>query len=421
MIRVTDQLALQQSAVLDELAAQGRSGGLLHGLIFTVKDVIDLAGTPTTNGANFPCEQAMDDAEVVARIKRHGATIIGKNNLHEFAYGGTTQNPFWGSCRNPWNVDRIPGGSSGGSGAAVAAGYCDVSLGTDTAGSGRLPAALNGISALRPTLGRISNRGVTPCSFAFDTISPMARRVSDIVATYSVIAGYDKNDPISANRPVAPLVEGRRPSISGMRIGIPSNPIFNQLDPGIAKAFYDAVNMLKALGAHCVPVEIPDFELAGSTLERLFHSDAAAYHSQRLVTSPERFGPDIRERLLTLGGKFTAIEYSAALQWMMEWRRSLEAVFETIDAIAHPTTPTVAPLVETCKGTTAMTRRLAALCYPWSLAGAPSLSVPMGFAEFGMPCGLTFVTPWWEENTALKLGLAYQDSTAWHLRSPFLI
>ena len=419
MITVTAGRARQRAQELDSLAAAGRSAGLLHGMTVTLKDVIHTAGVRTTNGANFPEDEYPEhDAEVVTRLMRAGAISIGKANLHEFAYGGTTQNPFHGSCRNPWDLERIPGGSSGGSGAGIAAGYAHVALGTDTAGSGRLPAALNGIAGLRPTPGRISGRGVTPVSAAFDTISPMARRVSDIAKVYMVLAGYDPADPVSVDRPVEDPLLGLSAGIRGLKIGLPRRHFFDAMDDGVARAVEQGLATLAHLGAQLVDIEIPGAENASQPFEHLFHTDAAGYHEERLARAPDRYGADTRQRLQTLGGKVSGAAYARALVWAAAWRRQLQGVFAQVDVVVHPSAPAVAPTVEECRDTTAATRRLTTCCYPWSLACVPVLSLPVGFAEHGMPCGLTAVAAWWNEPVLFRLGEAFQRATDWHLRQP---
>jgi aspartyl-tRNA(Asn)/glutamyl-tRNA(Gln) amidotransferase subunit A len=419
MITRTTDVAAERAAALDALRKAGEASTSLQGVTVVLKDVIDEKGVRTTNGANFPSSVATRDAEVTRRLRAAGAVFVGKANLHEFAYGGTTQNPFWGSCRNPWDTSRIPGGSSGGSAAAVAAGYCDLSLGTDTAGSGRLPAALTGITALRPTLGRISNRGVTPCSRFFDTVSPMARSVSLVARAFGCLAGYDPEDPLSVDRPVAPLDVISGSDLGGVRIGIAIGPYFDGgADPGVERAVGKATETLRGLGAICRPIVVPEIEDAPTRLETLFHTDAAAFHRDRMEKKPELFGDDIRERLATLGGSVTGIDYSDALLWVATWRRTLERLFENVDAIIMPAAPAVAPLVADCRRTTTVTRRLARYCYPWSVAGGPSLSVPCGRAEHNLPCGLLLAGRWCDEATILRIGAAYQAVTDWHRLTP---
>jgi aspartyl-tRNA(Asn)/glutamyl-tRNA(Gln) amidotransferase subunit A len=391
-------------------------------MVFTLKDVIATAGVRTTDGANFGERVPEEDAAIVKSLLRAGAIVVGKANLHEFAYGGTSQNPFWGSCRNPWDIDRIPGGSSGGSATAVAAGMCHVSIGTDTGGSGRLPAALTGVCGLRPTPGWISCTGITPLSPFFDTVSPLARRVSDIARTFVSIAGYDPADPHSVDRPVDLLLSGVWAGIKGLRIGVPQGSFFvDGLDPGVAVSISDAMRTLEHLGATLVDVRIPHIEEAAGHFEKLFHTDGAAVHAERLRTAPERFGGDIRERLEKLGGKVSGTDYAAALQWAAEWRRQLQPVLSSVDAIAHASAPGVAPLVADCGSTTTTTRRLAVFCYPWALACIPALSIPCGFAEHGMPCGLTIAASPWQDGMVLRVGEAFQQSTEWHLHEPEIV
>jgi len=417
MITVTADTALARAAEADAAAARGESLGLLHGLTVSLKDVIHTAGVRTTGGSQFFADFVpRADAEVVRRLKSAGAIIIGKNNLHEFAYGGTTQNPFYGSCRNPWDLERIPGGSSGGSGAAVAADYSDVSLGTDTAGSGRIPAALNGVAGLRPTCGRISNRNVIPCSLPFDTISPLARRVADIARVFAVIAGHDPDDPLSAERPLENFLPGLTAGVKGVRLGLPKTYFFDQTEPEIADAVMAAARLLERLGARLVDIALPGAEVAKDYFEKIFHSDAAALHRERLQTAPEMFGADTRDRLNSLGGSFTAVDYALALRWMENWKHRLRAQFEDVDAILTPMTPIPAPLVGDSRQTTATTRRLTLFSYVWAIAQIPVLVVPCGFTREGLPFGLSLAARWWREPLLFRIGTAYQAETDWHLR-----
>ncbi len=202
-----------------------------------------------------------------------------------------------------------------------------------------------------------------------------------------------------------------------MRIGVPDASFFwEHTDPMVAAAVRSAIQRLAELGAVIVDVEVPRIEQASAHFEKIFHSDVSAVHAERIATAPDRFGADVRERLLSLGGKVTGPEYAGARLWMEGWRRDLAGVFDGLDAIVHATTPCVAPLVADCLSTTTATRRLASLCYPWSMAGVPSLTVPCGLAEHAMPCAMSIITPWWGEATALRIGQAYQDATDWHLR-----
>jgi aspartyl-tRNA(Asn)/glutamyl-tRNA(Gln) amidotransferase subunit A len=422
MITVLADDARAQAMQQDEAAYAGRHAGRLAGVTITLKDVIHTAGIRTTNGSDIDRDFVPDeDAEIVRRLKSAGAIILGKANLHEYAYGGTTQNPFYGSCRNPWDLSRIPGGSSGGSAVAVAAGMCLVSLGTDTAGSGRLPAALCGVSGLRPTSGAIPNRGVTTVSAFFDTISPMARRVSDIRSVFEIIAGPDPEDPFCGQPFNPPATYFPQNRLDGLRIGIPENYFLENIDPDVELAFQKGVTELEQLGAILVPVALPDAEQAPAHFEKLFHSDCAFEHARTMTNNANRLGADTNERLRTLGGAFTAVEYAAAMSFMRRWQWQVRRIFSTVDLIAHPTVPVVAPTLAEVTGTTAATRRLTVNLYPWSLAQVPVLTLPCGFAEHDMPCGMSLVAPWWHEDRLFSAGNAYQQVTDWHLREPEIV
>lgn len=422
MITVTQESARAAARAEDEARSSGRAVGPLAGMVVTLKDVIRTAGVRTTNGSDIDRDFVPDeDAEVVRRLKDAGAIVVGKVNLHEYAYGGTSQNPFYGACRNPWDISRIPGGSSGGSGVAVASFMCDASLGTDTAGSGRLPAALCGVTALRPTSGAIPNRGITPLSAVFDTVSPMARSAVDVGRVFAAIAGYDPEDPFSSSHPVPRLRLEKYVDLSGLRIGVPADYFFDDVDPGVEEAVRAAIAQLAALGAQVLPLSLPDAAQAPGHFEKLFHSDAAYEHRARYADLRDRFGADTRQRLETLGRSFSAMDYAGAVVWMRRWQRRLEAVFAQVDLIAHPTTPTVAPTIDDCAATTTVTRRLAKFLYPWSLAQIPVLSLPAGLAEYGMPCGLSLAAPWWREDTLFRAGVAFQRATRWHLLEPPLV
>ncbi|MHA6646040.1 amidase [Mesorhizobium sp. A623] len=419
MITVTADDARRVAAEQDAKSAAGRWSGTLAGLTVSLKDVIHTAGVRTTNGSDIDRDFVpVEDAEIVRRLKVAGAIIIGKNNLHEYAYGGTTQNPFHGSCRNPWDPERIPGGSSGGSGSAVAAGMSCVSLGTDTAGSGRLPASLCGLTGLRPTSGAIPNRGVTPVSNHFDTISPMARGVIEVAAVFGAIAGHDPQDPFSSDHAIAAMPPRSGDRLDGLRIGIPTDYFFDGVDPGVEAATRAAIAKLKELGAQTRPIDLPGAADTPRFFEKLFHTDCAYEHRTTFDSHGHRLGVDTRDRLQKLGRAFTGMDYAEGMAQMRIWQWTVRAAFEGIDAIVHPTTPVVAPTLANVMGTTTATRRLAVFLYPWSLAQVPMLSMPVGLAEAGMPCGLSVVAPWWREDTLFLIGQAYQCATDWHLAQP---
>ena len=417
-ITVAAGSALEQARAADESLELGRSLGPLHGLPVALKDNIDTAGLRTTVGSSFFAGHVPDaDAEVVGRLRRAGAVILGKVTLHEFAYGATNDNAHFGPCRNPWDLSRIPGGSSGGSGAAVAAGLCAAALGTDTGGSVRIPAALNGVSALRPSNGRVSNRGVFPITWTFDTVGPIAHAVADLAAFSDVLAGYDPDDPQSVDAPTDAYLEAVNGELAGLRIGVPLNFFFEDVDPDIVSLVRAAADMFAQGGAELVDIDLPGADTAVESATGMIRAEAFAIHRDRLLERPEGFGEDVRRRL-RLGESITGADYAEHRQHAREWCRTVERVFERVDLILSPSTGTTAPpagleMIET-------TQRLVRLTYGWSLAGLPALSLPCGFTDNGLPVGLQLAAARFREAALIQAGAAYQRETDWHLREPTL-
>jgi aspartyl-tRNA(Asn)/glutamyl-tRNA(Gln) amidotransferase subunit A len=406
--------ALREAHAADERLGRGEPPGLLHGLPVALKDNIDTAGLRTTVGSSFFADRVPEeDAEVTRRLRGAGAVLLGKLAMHEFAYGATTQNAHFGSCRNPWDTSRTPGGSSGGSGAAVAAGLCAAALGTDTGGSVRIPAGLNGISAIRPSTGRISIRGVFPVTWTLDTVGPMARSVSDLAVLVAVLAGHDRADPLSADVPPDAYADAVGGGLAGLRIGVPRTFFFDEVDADIVRLVRAAADVFADGGAEVEEIELPGSKDAVEAAGGIIRAEALAIHRQRLFEQPEGFGEDVRRRL-RLGESVTGAEYAEHRQRAREWRRSVERAFEGVDLVLSPTTGTTAPpadseMIET-------TRRLVRLTYGWSLAGAPALSVPCGFSDDDLPVGLQLAAAPFRETTLLRGGAAFQRETDWHLR-----
>jgi aspartyl-tRNA(Asn)/glutamyl-tRNA(Gln) amidotransferase subunit A len=416
MITPLPEAARREAAVKDKQTGQGA----LAGVILSVKDNIDTAGVRTTRGsAWFGDRVPNDDATVVLRLRRSGAVIIGKDNLHEFAFGATSQNPHHGACRNPWNTDTIPGGSSGGSGVSVAAGFSEVALGTDTGGSVRIPAALNGVSGLRPTVGRVSNFGTMPVSAAFDTIGPLAQRLRDVATAYEAIAGYDHRDPMSVDRTVESWAGLHACGLTGTRIGVPREVMEAEATPEVVARIRAALTVLGDLGAVATDIKIGDIEDVHLAMQTCAQADAAAVHRDRFDQDPARFGADV-ERRLRLGQAITGAAYSAAIGQQAAWRRQMTDVFSRVDLLAMPTVGFTAPLVSESPDMIAATHRLTRLCTPWSFAGLPAISVPCGLVD-GMPIGLQIVGPQWSEARLLATGIAFQEVTDHHGRTPALL
>jgi aspartyl-tRNA(Asn)/glutamyl-tRNA(Gln) amidotransferase subunit A len=411
--------ALEQARAADSARQDGRQLGALHGLPVALKDNIDTAGLRTTNGAAFFADRVPDtDAEVTRRLREAGAVILGKLAMHELAFGATSQNEHFGACRNPWDPERVPGGSSGGSGAAVAAGLCAAALGTDTGGSVRIPAALNCISAIRPTSGRISIRGVFPITWTLDTVGPMARSVADLAALLEVLAGYDPGDPFSVAAPTEPYRDAVGKDVDGLRIGVPRGFFFDDVDEDIVRLVDTAAEVLAAAGASVGEVDLPGADEAVEAATTMIRAEALGIHGPRLAVEPDRFGADARRRLL-LGESVTGVQYGEARQQARLWRRRVTTLFGQVDVLLTPSTGTTAPpadaeMIET-------TRRLVRLTYGWSLAGLPALSIPCGFSDDGLPVGLQLAAAPLQEATVLRAGAAYQQITDWHRREPGLV
>jgi aspartyl-tRNA(Asn)/glutamyl-tRNA(Gln) amidotransferase subunit A len=356
------------------------------------------------------------NAAVVDRLDAAGAVNLGKLNMHEIALGVTNNNPHFGACHNPWEEKRTPGGSSGGSGAALAAGLCMGSLGSDTGGSIRIPASLSGVVGLKPTYGRVSLRGVVPLSWNLDHPGPMARRTRDVALLLQVIAGYDPDDPASADVGVPDYLAQLMGGVRGWRIAHAEDDFFNQGDEQVLEAVQEAVDVFAGLGAKIEMVEFPGALEAARGNGLLVTSDAAAFHRERLGEHPEKFGDDVRQRL-EAGAAYTSSEYSLARRNQKLLRRKFEQFFDEYDLLLTASTPIAAPLLE---GPDAVEQaaRLTRFTAPFNFTGLPAISLPGGFTDQGLPIGLQIVTRPWGEAALLRAAQAYEGATEWHLKRP---
>jgi aspartyl-tRNA(Asn)/glutamyl-tRNA(Gln) amidotransferase subunit A len=386
--------------------ADAAPAGLLHGAPIAVKDVIDVAGSPTTAGTRLLVNNRPSrDAVVVARLRAAGAIVVGKLNTHEFAYGPTTTSSHIGPTHNPWSLDRIAGGSSGGSAAATAAGLAVATLGTDTAGSIRMPAALCGVTALRPSPGLVSRRGVIPVAQTFDTVGPIARSAEDCALLFSVLAGQPYRSQERTH---------------GLRVGV-VQALVDLAEPGVAAVVDAAICVLADIGTLVDPVEIPLLMTAGAIQQSIMLPEAASWHLARLRTSLGEYSVDVRRRLLS--GLFVpATSYLTGLRMRSLYRDDIARVFERYDVLVAPTMPCTAPPIRRDGDGpndeyASYRRAVIPFNAPWTVAGHPVLSVPCGFSQ-GLPVGLSLVGRPYDESTVLGLGRAFQAATNWHERLP---
>jgi aspartyl-tRNA(Asn)/glutamyl-tRNA(Gln) amidotransferase subunit A len=413
-ITVTPEVALADARRADEARAAGRPLPL-DGMPIAVKDLVDLAGVRTTGASRlFERRVAGADAPAVARLREAGAVVLGKTNLHELAYGATTTNPPpFGACRNPWDRERMAGGSSGGSAAALAADLCIGALGSDTGGSIRIPAALCGVSGLRPTYGTVSNRGALHVSPTLDTIGPMARSVEDVARLHAYLAAFDPADPFAVSYPAPAPVDTE---LTRLRIGLPHEFFFDQLDPEIGSLVTAVAETLAGLGAHVEQIDLPADERLCQATGVIVRSEALAVYREHVDAHPELIGDQIRQRF-GLGEDLRGEEVAAAHLSMREWQRALRETFGSVDAILTPATNTAAPILAE-PNSIETTWKLTYLTYPWSLSQMPTLTFPCGFTAAGLPVGVQLTGAPLREPVLLAIGSAYQHTTDWHRTRP---
>jgi aspartyl-tRNA(Asn)/glutamyl-tRNA(Gln) amidotransferase subunit A len=423
MIATQAPQARERAAVLDRSAEAGGWEGLLHGVVVNLKDCLDWVGTPTTAASvilkdNYPARNAF----LVDRLLKNGAIVVGKSNLHEWVFGPTSQSSWFGAVRNPWNPACLPGGSSGGSGASVACGMSQVSIGSDTAGSIRLPASFNGVCGLRPSIGRISRTGGIEVSARFDTFGPLARRVEDVARTFAVIAGHDPQDPFSVDLPVPNFLPELREPVQGMRIGVMKRWFLDDIHPDLKTAIGNAIGVFRELGVEIVELDLGDVERAQEMLAfRVVLADAYAIHRERLETRRADYGDDLMVRY-DIGKQVTGAQYAEALRWIEKWQLRLANVFAAgVDAILSPTTPGPAPGAAGLAYANAI-RTIPRFTSVFASAGVPSLALPCGFTTGpeALPLSMELSGPAFGEPLILRLGCAFQAATSHHLRQPAL-
>lgn len=414
-ITVTTDEALAQSRQAEEEIHRGRLRGPLHGIPIGLKDIIDTAGTRTTAASClFKDRIPTENAEVVRRLKDAGAIFLGKQNLHEFAYGGSSMISCFGEVHNPWNVAQIAGGSSGGSAASVAAGLGLAAIGTDTAGSVREPAAQCGVVGLKPTYGRVSARGVVPLSVSLDHVGPLTRTVEDAALLLQAIAGFDPGDPASVDVPVGNYSQSSERG--RFRVAIPRKFFCEDLDPEVGAAFEEAVSVLRT-----ITTEISEIDLAVPTDRTLQLAESYAVHAEHIARTPELFQPETLRRIRAGEGISREVAEGKRRE-LKTLREEIGSIFEKTDLLVTPTVPIPAPQIAELKEypDQLRPRELVLLrnTRPFNVWGLPAISVPCGFTRAGLPIGLQIAGPHWGEAKVLQLAYAYEQATAWHTREP---
>lgn len=401
----------------------GRYKGPLHGIPVALKDLYNTGGVRTTSGSRiFDTFIPTEDCTVAAKFHQAGAILLGKLNMHQFAYGPTGENPDYGHMHNPWNPDMVTGGSSGGSGSAAAAGQCTITTGSDTGGSIRIPAALCGIVGLKPTYGLVSRYGLSALSWSLDHPGPMTRTVEDTAITMNVIAGHDPKDVASAKVDIPDYTSALTGDVKGLRIGIVKEYFEAPLDPQVRKAVMDAISLLESMGAEIKEVSYPMFNQSQAISSTVLMAEATAYHRDLLEKDGHQLYEPVRQRL-EAGLFISAAEYLRAQQARSIFDQQGRRLLDEVDLLAGPTEPVTAPEILASKvmageQEVGVVGALTQYTRPYNINGFPAISVPCGFSDDGMPIGLQLAGRPFDELTVLRAAHAYEQANDWHTRRP---
>jgi aspartyl-tRNA(Asn)/glutamyl-tRNA(Gln) amidotransferase subunit A len=418
-VTVLADSALATARQAEQEIGRGDYRGPLHGIPIALKDLYNTKGVPTTSSSRQRADYVPAyDAASTERLAAAGTVLLGKLVTHEFAYGVVSQP----TC-NPWDLDCIPGGSSGGSGAAVAAGECLGAMGSDTGGSIRIPSAFCGITGIKPTFGRASKYGVAPLGYSLDHVGPMTRTVADAALMLQAVSGFDPRDRCTVDRPVPEFSASLHDGVHGLRVGVPANYYFDNLDPEVRSAVEDAIRVLEGQGLAIEQVQIPWIEYALPAEFAICFGEASSFHQRYLRAHPEWYTPDVR-LLLEAGELLPATTYVKAQRARVLIQQGFREAFEShrLDALLTPTLPVTAPrhdqqLFEHGEPEPVILACVRLSC-PANLTGLPALSVPCGFSTAGLPIGLQVIGRPFDEATVLRIGQAYQSATDWHERRP---
>ena len=417
-ITLTSEQALAAAQKAESEIGSGNYRGPLHGIPVGLKDLFNTGGVKTTSGSrifdNFIPER---DCTVAARFNNAGAILLGKLNMHQFAYGPTGENPDYGHMHNPWNPEHYAGGSSGGSGSATASGQCTVTMGSDTGGSVRIPASLCGIVGLKPTYGLISRYGLTPLAWSMDHPGPMVRTVEDAAIVLNAISGPDPNDKTTYNHQSEDYTAALTGDIKGLKIGIVKEYFDDLIHPDVDRAVREALNKLEELGAHVTEISFPMYFDSQSISSTILMAEASAYHRDLLINQGDKLYEPVRLRLQS-GLFISAVDYIRAQQARAKFNEEALKLMKDVDLLAGPTEPVPAPPLlspnVTLQGKTlGITPALTQYTRPYNITGFPAISVPCGFSEDGLPIGLQLAGRPFDEMTVLRAAYAYEQSTTW--------
>lgn len=416
-ITVMADSALADARLAEQEIQRGNYRGPFHGIPIGLKDILDTTSTRTTAAsAQYKDRIPTADAEVVRRLRAAGAIILGKQNLHEFAYGGSSMISFYGEVHNPWDVSRLTGGSSGGSAASVASGLGFAAIGTDTAGSIRLPAAYCGVVGLKPTYGRVSARGVVPLAWSYDHVGPITNSVHDAALMLHAIAGYDAGDPASVDAPVPDFITNLDQFPVGLRIGVVRAYFFDSLDPEIAAAMEEAIQVFRKLSAEIRE----DIKLEVSTDRTLSSAESYAFHQPMVMRSPELYQPATLTRIKS-GESISSADAECAKRDLEASRHAIRNIFNEVDILLTPTVPIPPPSIDELQKRPENLRPAELVMLrntrPFNVWGIPAISVPCGFTTDGLPIGLQLAAAPWREDPLLRVAYAYERSTEWHERN----
>ncbi len=403
-ISLLGEESISEARRLDAMRRRGEALGPLHGIPITVKDLVWSKGQRTTSGSRIDADFVPDrDAPALASLRARGAVLLGKTNLHEFAYGVSNVNPHYGAARNPWDRTRISGGSSGGSAVALASGVGCGSIGTDTGGSIRIPSSLCGVVGLKPTYGRISRDGVTPLSWSLDHVGPMARTVEDVTVLYEAMSGEAIERAPS---------DGASP-LRDLKVGLHPRYFFENITPEVEGAVRSALTVLSSLGASIVEIDVPEIEIQGACRNTIAFAEASCYHEKNIRTRPQEYGEDTRD-LLRLGLLVPATDYLTALRVRRSVFRAFRNAFRSIDVLAAPSAPATAPPIGSAvlENGEELRSGLLRLAGPFNTTGFPAISVPCGFDGRGLPIGLQLASAPQREALLLRVAAVLETRSS---------